>query len=389
MLPSWPAATTPRRTPSPMPPAAWWRRFRARSCVLATGGFAQIYLRTNNAAGTTGDGQALAYELGIPLKDMEFVQFYPTALGDLGRSMLLYENFLFQAGAVLKNSVGENIASKHGLVDPSSLTRDRLARAVFTEILNGFGVNGGVIMDLSKAPREKIMMLRHLLPARWTAEQTEFIVSPTAHFCMGGVMTNEIGETEVSGLFAAGETCGGVHGANRLGGNALAEVFAMGGIVGAEAADFARRVKTTESSQEEAADEMARMEDKGSGKKGSLRDLHRSIKELMWKNAGIVRNGHDLKGSLEEIKAIRSALSKIRIENGRERIRVLELQNMLLMGEMVSRAALMRTESRGAHFRSDYPQKDDTKWLSNIVIRKGGAGMQLETMPVSFPLLAP
>ncbi|MGD9077447.1 MAG: FAD-binding protein, partial [Desulfobacteraceae bacterium] len=122
--------------------------FAAQCVILATGGFANVYLHTNNAPGITGDGQALAYELGLPIKDMEFVQFYPTATGKLGRSILLYEVFVLGAGAKLKNAKGEDIIEKHGLSDPMVLTRDRLARAIMGEIAKGLDVEGGVIMDL-------------------------------------------------------------------------------------------------------------------------------------------------------------------------------------------------------------------------------------------------
>ncbi len=363
--------------------------FEAKSCILATGGYAQIYLKTNNTAGTTGDGLALAYELGLPLRDMEFVQFYPTALGDLGRPMFLYEGFLFSPGAVLKNAAGENIVEKHGLSDPVALTRDRLARAVFQEIQDGLGVNGGVIMDIRHVPPEKISRLRHMLPAGWTPDQTQFTVSPTTHFCMGGVVTDAWGETEVAGLFAAGETCGGAHGANRLAGNALAEAFVMGGVAGEKAAGIAEKVRSTESLQEELEEEKVRLRPRVSGRTGCLRDLRRTLKELMWAKAGIVRCGVGLEESLEEIERIRSAVSELRTADGKEMTSALELQNMLLVSEMVSRAALVRTESRGAHYRSDYPEEDNSHWLKRVVIRKVDSGMQAEPLPVAFPLFAP
>lgn len=160
--------------------------FSAGSVILATGGYAHIYLNTNNAPGITGDGTALAFEAGLPLKDMEFVQFYPTALGESGRRLILYEAFVMDAGGVLRNAQGENILHKHGLNDPMVITRDRLARAIMSELREGLGVNGGVIMDLSSVSDAKLERLSHLLPSEWSAFQKEFIVSPTTHFCMGG-----------------------------------------------------------------------------------------------------------------------------------------------------------------------------------------------------------
>jgi succinate dehydrogenase/fumarate reductase flavoprotein subunit len=179
--------------------------FTATCIILATGGFAQVYLHNNNAAGTTGDGHALAFELGVPLKDMEFIQFYPTALGALGSRLFLYEAFIFEAGAVLRNALGDDIIAKCGLNDPMAMTRDRLTRAVMQEILEGRGVAGGVIVDLSTVPEKKLTPLRPLLPAESARAEKELIVSPTAHFCMGGISIDEDLETIVPGLFAAGE----------------------------------------------------------------------------------------------------------------------------------------------------------------------------------------
>ena len=213
--------------------------FSASCIVLATGGFARTYLHNNNAAGITGDGHTLAFELGVPLRDMEFIQFYPTALGALGSRLFLYEAFVFQAGAVLRNAFGDDIIAKYGLNDPMAMTRDRLTRAIMQEILEGRGVTGGLIVDLSTVPEEELTALRQLLPSTGTQGENELIVSPTAHFCMGGISIDENAGTIVPGLFAAGEVCAGVHGANRLVGNALSEVFSMGGVAGERAAQKA------------------------------------------------------------------------------------------------------------------------------------------------------
>jgi len=355
----------------------------ARCCVLATGGFAQVYLRTNNAAGITGDGHALAFDLGLPLKDVEFVQFYPTALGNLGTRMLLYEGFVSRAGAELRNSAGEDIVVKHGLKDKAALTRDRLSRAVMKEILDGLDVQGGVILDLSKGDEREIESLRHLLPADLPNDRKECIVAPTTHYCMGGIMADENGETNISGLFAAGEASAGPHGANRLGGNALAEIFVMGSIAGSNAASLATRSGSTGSLERELKAERKRLEAKASAGGISVRELRRRLKNLMWYQAGIIRRLKGLEEALGEIEEIKSTIDRLRIETKRELIKGLELGNMVAVGEMVCRAALMRTESRGAHYRSDFPEEDNSKWLKNIVIRKARSGMHLEAVPVA------
>jgi len=363
--------------------------FVARCSILATGGFAQVYLHTNNAAGMTGDGQALAFELGAPLKDIEFVQFYPTALGRLGSRVLLYEVFVFRAGAKLKNSEGDDIIARYGLGDPMVMTRDRLSRAIMQEILEGRDVSGGVIMDLDAVPEDKLFELRHLLPAVMPPGKREFIVSPTAHFCMGGIMIDENAETSIPGLFAAGEVCAGAHGANRLGGNAISEVFTMGGIAGRRAALIAREIERPQPPEKEIAAEKARLESLPSKGDRHPKDLRRSIKEAMWYKAGIIRKRGDLEKTLGRIEELKSFVPKLQIKDVRGLVKSLELQNMLIVTEMVCRAALLRAESRGAHYRSDYPEEDSANWLKNIVIHKQDSGMRLEAVPVSMGMVTP
>ena len=354
----------------------------ANCIVLATGGFARAYLHNNNAAGMTGDGHALAFELGVPLKDMEFVQFYPTALGGLGSRLFHYEAFIFQASAVLRNALGDDIIAKYDLNDPMAMTRDRLTRAVMQEILEGRGVRGGVIVDLSTVPEKELTALRHLLSAASTPGEKEFIVSPTAHFCMGGITIDENAETIVPGLFAAGEICAGVHGANRLGGYALSEVFAMGGVAGMKAAQNAKESNQPDVPEKEVLKERDRLESLLSTERGDLRDLRRDLKELMWRKAGIIRNKEGLEGALARIEGLAASLQGVRGKDYRGLMKCLELENMLLLSEMVCRAALLRTESRGAHYRRDYPEEDNDRWLKNIQIRKLGSMMSLEAIQV-------
>ncbi len=356
--------------------------FSAKCVVLATGGFAQTYLFTNNAAGLTGDGQALGLELGLPLKDMEFVQFYPTAMGKRSTRVLLYEAFVFRSGGVLRNSRGDDIIEKHGLSDPKAMTRDRLTRAIMVEILEGRGVEGGIIMDLSKVTHKDLTRLGHLLPASMPPDK-RFRVSPTAHFCMGGIITDEKAATEIEGLFAAGEVCAGVHGANRLAGNALSEVFTMGGVAGTNAALAAAAIGSRELPKKGIAEEKERLESFLSEGKKSNRDLRRAVKEIMWYKAGIIRSGKELEEALEKLGELGSLASSAKSKDSRELIKILELQNMLVMAGVVCRAALFRKESRGAHYRIDYPEEDDDNWLKNIVIRKKESRMVLEAVDVT------
>jgi len=360
--------------------------FVSKCFVLATGGFAQIFLHTNNAAGICGDGLALAFEVGAPFKDMEFIQFYPTATGKLGNRIVLYEDLILRDRAVLKNADGDDIVVRHGLNDAMKMTRDRLARAIMQEVLEGRGVQGGVIMDLSRASEAHRLGYRSLFKA---SKEKQFIVSPTTHFCSGGVMINANGQTPVDGLFAAGEVCAGVHGANRLAGNALTEVFAMGAIAGKMAALKAKELEPPQLPGEKIMAEKNRLESFGAGRHADLRQLRHSLKETMWYKAGICRNADDLADALIKIEALYSNISDVGLKNFRELIRALELQNMLLVAEMVCRTALMRSESRGAHYRSDYPVANDKDWLKNIVIRRQAAEMTLQPVPVTMDLISP
>ena len=180
----------------------------------------------------------LAFDTGVALKDMEFVQFYPTARGKQGSRLLLYEKMLVQKGVVLKNSDGEDILRKNG-ADPAVITRDQLAQLIIKEIKDSPEGKQRIIMDLESLSEQTAKELTQLLPSSWWKGEKTYEVVPTTHFCMGGIETDKWGATSVSGLFAVGEVTAGAHGANRLAGNALAEVFSMGSLVGEKAADLA------------------------------------------------------------------------------------------------------------------------------------------------------
>jgi len=340
------------------------------------------YQRTNNAAGITGDGLALALHLGLPLKDMEFIQFYPTALADSQARSILYEVVVARFGAILRNSLKENIIEKYGMKTPVEMTRDRVTQAVMQEILAGRSIEGGVILDLSPIP--DVSRLKPVLPGGWTEEQKEFIVSPTTHFCMGGIVINEETETALSGLFAAGEVCAGVHGANRLGGNALTEIFALGEVAGHKAAEKALNMEFLNPHQEEINDERDRLESFSTKPGPMQKELRNSLKEIMWYKAGIIRSGDSIQEALKRIKELQSLSANVSAQNPGQIMKVLELNNMLQLSEIVCRSALLRTESRGSHFRLDHPEEDNKGWLKNILVRKEGEKLLLETVDVDL-----
>jgi fumarate reductase (CoM/CoB) subunit A len=330
---------------------------QAGAVVLATGGYGQMYLQCDNAAGSTGDGVALAFNLGVPLRDMEFVQFYPTAISG-GAYMIAYETFVANYGAPIKNKLGENIVRKYGLDDPLVMTRDKLSQAIMKEILEGRDIEGGLIMDISAIRDEDLDKRRAVLPES-VMDKKEFIVTPTSHFSMGGITIDAECRTSVPGLFACGEVTGGAHGANRLAGNALAEIFVMGRIAGSNAAQFALSSLRGKQDTSAAAVEKKRLESLIGGQDDNhLKDLIKVFKETMWYNVGIIRNQAGLENALNKIDEIKSASTQIRVSDVKNLITLLEFNNMLLLAEVVAKSSLQRTETRGAHYREDYPEED-------------------------------
>jgi len=349
--------------------------FSAGAVVLATGGFSRIYRHTTNAVGITGDGVAMAFNLGITLRDMEFVQFYPTAIA--GILLFSYEVFIFHYSAVLRNRHGEDIVEKHGLRNTRVMTRDYITQAIMKEILDGSDIEGGVIMDLGPVPDEAILRYRNMLPAKAKSGKREFIVYPTAHHTMGGIAVDKEARTGVSGLFACGEISGGTHGANRLAGNALAELFSMGQVAGQNAALLALEHRPEKPDSSEVLAEKKRLESLLGEDSGNVSELISSLKDVTWYKAGIIRNKAGLEEAIARIQEIRLLAEKVRVPDMKGLRTRLELDYMLLMAELMSRAALERTESRGAHYREDYPN-EDPNWRGSIFIKNQGGAITFE-----------
>lgn len=352
--------------------------FQAQAIILTTGGYAQAFLNTNNAPGISGDGHALAYSLGVPLRDMEFVQFYPTALGRRGSRLFLNEKLLAQEGVTLENAHGEDLFQKAGYENPLAVNRDQLARLVFRGIEGQKTEDRHAVMNTSGLSLESANQLRQLLPSSWWKGQKQFHVVPTAHYCMGGIVTDDGCRTAVNGLFVAGEAAAGCHGANRLGGNSLAEIFSMGAIAGENAVREARPAVRGHSFHAMVADERKRLEGmlckKGSPPKRAIHDL----KKIMWNNVGIVRKKKDLEAAMGVLEG---PWPDVSVFNHAELKKFLEFENMLLVARMVCRAALLREESRGSHYRQDFPEEDE-KWRNNIEVRRGPAGMELHVTAI-------
>jgi len=354
----------------------------AGATVLATGGAGRIYQRTNNAIGSTGDGYALAYEAGAILRDMEFVQFYPTGWRKDGSKMCFYEALL-PIGATIRNSLGEDIMAKHNLGDYTTLTRDKLARMIMMEIAAGFGLDGDLVFDFSTVPDDKKQFLREAKKMSRATGLSSVPVSPTVHFCMGGIKINENTEAGLDGLYAAGEVCGGIHGANRLGGNAISETLVFGTIAGNNAALNAhKRPVTAPAGDVEVGIDRLRQLTSGT-QQGSLDQLWHSLKRVMWESAGVIREEAGLEKALSEITSLREQLNTIALSDYGELYQAAKLTKSLTVAEMICRAAKTRTESRGAHFRSDYPDEDAQRWLRNIEITRRNDEMILTTVPAA------
>jgi len=352
----------------------------AKSTVLATGGAGRIYLRTNNAIGSTGDGYALAYEVGAVLRDMEFVQFYPTAWGKQGSKMCMYERFL-PMGATVRNSVGEDILKRYGIDDTASVTRDILARVIMREIIDGRDVEGNVIFDFTTIPEDNARRLYLSGLMRKEGNPDRLLVGPTVHFFMGGIVINEGAEAGVDGLYAAGEVCGGLHGANRLGGNAICETLVFGNIAGNQAARAAAKKEPTTVIWSEVAVEVERLRQLASGNgRKSLDELEQSLRQMMWDKVGVIRERRGLEVARQEILALRAELTAVSVTDHRCMFQAIKLANMLTVSEMICRSALIRTESRGSHYRTDYPEEDNGQWLKNIEICRRNGEMLLSAV---------
>lgn len=359
---------------------------QAKAVILATGGFGHLYMNTNNVPGITGDGQALAATAGVDLQDMEFVQFYPTTLGQRGRRILLYERILVQDGVVLRNGRGENILEKHGYPNPAEITRDQLAQAIMKEILADPEQNGTVAFDLRGLSADNAVELSALLPPDWAAGEGVLQVTPTAHFCMGGVVVDNTGKTSCAGLYAAGEVTAGAHGANRLGGNALAEAIVMGARVGTTAAAATTDPVPAEGFDAATEEELNRLNALFNPQGQKPADLIEALKKNMWFNAGIIRNQDSLNEALKTINELTKA--QVNVTSFTDLLRLLEFRNMGLIGEMVGRSALERTETRGAHFRTDYPVDNNAEWLLNIRISRTDDGLVLKKVRVNQQVAA-
>jgi succinate dehydrogenase / fumarate reductase, flavoprotein subunit len=381
----------------------YWREqgrfvtFKAKSVVIATGGIGKAWKVTSNSWEYTADGMALAYEAGAELLDMEFVQFHPTGMvWPPGVQGILVTEAVRGEGGTLKNNRGERFMEKY---DPKRMelsTRDVVARAIYTEVKEGRGsLHGGAYLDISHQPAEyvkkKLPSMYHQFKELADVDITTgpMEVGPTCHYMMGGIRVEaETGQSTVPGLFAAGEAAAGLHGSNRLGGNSLSDLLVFGKRAGKAAAEYAKSVQAgaLDAAQlQDAEREMLAPFERTDGE--FPYEIHRDLQEFMQTLVGIFRTEEDLQKALGELEKLKPRLARMRADGSRMFNPgwhlTGDLRSMVLISEAVTRSALARRESRGAHSRIDYPNFDDIWGKQNNIIAKLGGQMTLRQRPVS------
>ena len=383
--------------------------FHCKAIMLATGGAGKIYKTTSNAFASTGDGMAIAYRAGAPLEDMEFVQFHPTGIYKLG---ILISEAARGEGGILLNNDGERFMERYAPVIKDLAPRDMISRCMLDEMRAGRGIDGKDYfhLDLTHLGRDVI--------EKKLAEITSFArtyagvdpvkepipVQPTCHYMMGGIATDYEGRvivdeknTPYAGLYAAGEcACVSVHGANRLGCNALLDTLVFGRRAGQQIKKFvesvARPKLPAEPDKKDADMIKALMQSSGPETSGAIRA---ELQENMMENVSVFRQNESLAAALANIKALKARYKNLSIQDkgscfNRDLLDAIELSHLLDLSEVIAQSALMREESRGAHSREDFPDRDDKKFLIHtMALYDAKSGPQIFTKPVAITKFEP
>ena len=382
---------------------AYWREtgrfvlFKAKSVVIATGGIGKAWPITSNSWEYTGDGMALAYEAGAELMDMEFVQFHPTGMvWPPGVQGILVTEAVRGEGGILRNKKGERFMERY---DPKRMelsTRDVVARSIYTEVKEGRGTeHGGAYLDISHKPAEyvkkKLPSMYHQFKELADVDITKgpMEVGPTCHYMMGGIRVEaETAQSSLPGLFAAGEAAAGLHGANRLGGNSLSDLLVFGRRAGLAAAQHAKQTAAPnlDEGQISAGENEALSPFQRQGGENPYA-VHRDLQKVMQSLVGIFRVREDMEKALVELTKLKDRASRTSVEGSRMFNpgwhMAIELKSMLTVSEAVTRSALVREESRGAHSRIDFPELS-SEWgtKNNIIWRDDSAmGLRQERLP--------
>ncbi|WP_275099346.1 succinate dehydrogenase flavoprotein subunit [Sedimenticola hydrogenitrophicus] len=388
----------------------------AKTTLLATGGGGQVFRTTSNAHINTGDGMAMALRAGVPLMDMEFFQFHPTGIA--GRGMLITEGVRGEGGYLI-NKDGERFMERYAPTAKDLASRDVVSRAIVTEVKEGRGCGPNADHVLLKVDHLGEDIIAKRLPG--IRESSKIFagvdpavepipVFPTAHYMMGGIPTDRLGqvvipaadgsEQIVPGLYAAGEcACVSVHGANRLGGNSLLDILVFGRAAGQQIInnlkDNPEHRPMSEAAIDQAVARLTRWEQSGEGI--SVRELRDEFRKVMEDHAGVFRTDEIMAEGVEKVKALREKLKDVRLGDQSKvfntaRIEALELENLIDIGMAIVLSALERKESRGAHSRPDYTERDDVNWLKHSVYFKEGDRLDykpVQTKPLTVETFPP
>jgi succinate dehydrogenase / fumarate reductase flavoprotein subunit len=383
--------------------------FHSKTVLLATGGAGKIYKTTSNAFASTGDGLAMAYYAGAFLEDMEFVQFHPTGIYKLG---ILISEAARGEGGVLRNKDGERFMERYAPVIKDLAPRDMVSRCMLEEIRNGKGIDGKDYLHLDLTHLGKEVLETKLSEITGFARTYAGVdpvkepipVHPTCHYMMGGIATSADGNviidnegTPFPGLYAAGEcACVSVHGSNRLGCNSLLDLLVFGRRAGKEMNRVVSSIewaKLPPNSEKEMADRLnALMENRGNERSSHIRS---ELQEVMMDKVSVFRTGAELLRALEKIRGLKERYRQVSLQDrgncfNRDLLEAIELGYMLDLAEVISLGALKREESRGAHYREDYPDRDDENWLVHTLCKFSAAeGPQISYKPVTITRFQP
>ena len=381
--------------------------FHSRVILLATGGFGKIFKTTSNCFANTGDGVYLAYRAGIPLEDMEFVQFHPTGLYGLG---VLISEAARGEGGILRNSIGDRFMEEYAPTLKDLAPRDMVSRAITEEIRAGRGIEGRdfVHLDLTRLGKKRLQeklsdissFVRIYLGIDPIKEPIP--VQPTCHYMMGGIPTNLDGQVLeekqkiVNGLYVAGEcACVSVHGANRLGCNSLLDLVVFGRRAGKKMVQNLQDLswgQLPDQPEEKTMARIDRLKKMGSGEKAGV--LRIEMQNVMMEHCSVFRQEEGLSKVLSVIKSLKDRYEGVAIDNRERRfntdlLEALELESLLGLAHVILASAIARKESRGAHFREDYPIRDDQNWLKHTLAQRTDNGPRLFYKPVTITKFEP